>query len=157
MSTSPDSEIEVPSLGMALYGTQSRVTPDTEAHWRAAAQRRYTVPTCDDCGTHRWPLDLVCYACGSRRWSWQQVPGTGTVYTYTWIDSPTHPGNAGDNVVVVELDGTKGEPVRVPGWVLGVGQGELACGMPVEVDFEIINDHIGVPFWKPAGVPAAQG
>lgn len=149
MSDFADLDIELPPLGFALYGMQTRVPPETEGHWRAAAEGRFTVPTCDDCGTNRWPLDLVCYACGSNNWSWQTVPGTGTVFTYTWIDNPTHPGGEGDNVAVIELDGTKGDPVRVPGWVVGATYDELACGLPVVADFEIVADGIGVPFWKP--------
>jgi uncharacterized protein len=143
-------KIELPSLGMSLYGMMGGgIAPGTEGYWASAAEGTLSMPTCENCGTQRWPMELVCYACHSTDWSWNTVPGTGTVFTYTWIDSPTHPGTAGDNVVVVELDGTAGaDAVRVPGWVVDVEQGGLACGQPVVVDFEIVADGIGVPYWR---------
>jgi uncharacterized protein len=144
MSTS----LVVPSLGMALTGAES-ITPDTAGHWQAAAGGKFTVPTCEQCGTNYWPVTHVCYACGSRQWSWQPVPGTGTVYTFTWIDAPIHPSSELQNVAVIQLDGTKGEPVRVPGWVVGVDKTSLACDLAVEAEFETIAEGVAVPHWKP--------
>jgi hypothetical protein len=140
--------VMVPSLSMSLAGEQP-VTGETAPHWTAAAEGRFTVPTCDDCGTNRWPVSYACYVCGSRAWSWQPVPGTGTVYTYTWLDSPTHPTDELDNVSVIELDDTLGEPVRVPGWVVGVDKSTLVCGLPVEMGVDVIAEGVGVPHWVP--------
>ena len=141
-------QIVVPSLGMALTGQQP-ITPDTEGHWRAAADKVFTVPTCSNCGTNYWPISYVCYVCGSREWSWQRVAGTGTVYTYTWLDAPTHAIAELQNISVIELDDTKGEPVRVPGWVVGVDKDSLVCGMAVEADYEMIAEGLAVPHWRP--------
>jgi uncharacterized OB-fold protein len=141
-------DIRVPSIGMALMGAQP-ITPDTAGHWQAAAEGRFTVPTCDHCGTNYWPVTHVCYVCGSREWGWQPVGGTGTVYTYTWIDAPIHPTTRLQNIAVIELDGTKGEPVRVPGWVVGVDKDTLACAIPVEVEFDQVGEGVAVPYWRP--------
>jgi uncharacterized OB-fold protein len=140
--------VVVPSLGMALMGAQE-VTPDTAGHWEAAATGKFAVPMCGACGTHYWPVTHVCYACGSPEWSWQPVAGTGTVYTFTWIDAPTHPTDELQNVAVIQLDGTNGEPVRVPGWVVGVDKDSLVCDLPVEAEFVPVADGVGVPHWKP--------
>lgn len=146
------SDIRVPSLGMGLMGEGP---PDlvTEDHWRAASQGSFTVPTCDACATMYWPVVHACYRCGSSAWSWRPVPGTGHVYTYTWCDQPTRATGEVDNVVVVELDGVPGDPVRVPGWVAGVTREDLVCGLAVRVDFEPVADDIAVPYWRPR--PAA--
>ncbi len=141
-------QVLVPSLGMALMGSQP-ITPDTEGHWQAAAEGRFTVPTCDQCGTNYWPVTHVCFACGSREWTWQPVAGTGTVYTYTWIDAPTHPTSELQNISVIQLDATTGEPVRVPGWVVGVDKNTLVCELPVRVGFDPIADGVAVPYWQP--------
>jgi uncharacterized OB-fold protein len=141
-------QVLVPSLGMALQGSVP-VTPVTAGHWEAASRRVFTVPTCDDCGTQYWPVVQACYACGSQRWSWKPVPGTGRVYTYTWCDMATHPTAELENLAVIELDGTIGEPVRVPGWVVDVDKSTLACGLPVEADFETIAPGVAVPHWRP--------
>jgi uncharacterized OB-fold protein len=142
------SQIVVPSLGMALRGQQP-VTPDTEGHWQAAARGQFTVPTCSSCGTNYWPILHACYQCGSPEWSWQPVPGTGTVYSYTWMDMPTHDIDELQNIAVIELDGTTGEPVRVPGWVVDVDRDSLVCGLAVVAGFETIADGLAVPHWRP--------
>lgn len=141
-------QVLVPSLGMALAGAQP-ITPDTAGHWQAAAEGRFTVPTCDQCGTNYWPVTHVCFACGSREWSWVPVAGTGTVYTYTWIDAPTHPTSELQNISVIQLDATRGEPVRVPGWVVGVDKDTLVCELPVRAGFDPIADGVAVPYWQP--------
>jgi len=143
-----DRQILVPALGMALMGSQP-VTPDTAGHWQAASEGRFSVPTCSSCGTHYWPVVHACYACCSLEWSWQPVAGTGKVYTYTWVDAPTHPAAELDNLAVIELDGISGEPVRVPGWVVGVDKATLVCGLAVEADFQPVADAVSVPFWRP--------
>ena len=141
-------QILVPSLGMALTGAVP-VDGVTAGHWQAAAKGQFSVPTCDECGTNYWPVAHACYKCRSSRWSWQPVPGTGKVFTYTWCDAPTHPTEVLENLVVIELDGTSGEPVRVPGWMEGVDKETLVCGLPVEAVFETIAEGLAVPHWKP--------
>jgi uncharacterized OB-fold protein len=133
---------------MALMGSQP-VTPETAGHWEAAAQGKFTVPTCDKCGTNYWPVTHVCYACGAVAWSWQPVAGTGVVYTFTWLDAPTHPTSQLENIAVLQLDATKGEPLRVPGWVVGVDRQTLVCDLPVEAAFDILDHDVAVPYWKP--------
>ena len=142
-------DLLVPSLGMGLMGN-TVITAETEPHWRAAAEGKLTVPTCGSCGTNRWPVTHACYVCGSREWSWAEVPGRGKVFTYTWIDAPTHPTSKLENIAVIELDGTKGEPVRIPGWVVGVDKSTLRCDMPVLAEYETIAEGIAVPHWVPA-------
>ena len=88
------------------------VAPINEGMWRAAADGRVDVQRCSDCGAHRYPPTDGCYRCGSVQWEWSDLPGTGTVYTYTWVPTRTEPHNR-YNVAMVTLDGTDGDPVRV--------------------------------------------
>jgi hypothetical protein len=143
-------QLELPALGSPLFGGGTGVTPETEGHWRHAAEGRFSVVACQDCGWHRWPLSHACYHCFSTSWAWAPVPGMGSVYTYTWIEAPTHVGIELTNVVVVELDGTTGDPVRVPGWVVGTDRDALVCGLAVQADFEPVAEGVAVPFWRPA-------
>lgn len=140
-------EVLVPSLTMSLMGSQT-VDSVTEPHWTAAANGVFNVPRCDGCGYHRWPITHACYNCLSPEWSWDALPGTGTVFTFTWIDQPTHNTSELQNIAVIELDGTTGEPVRVPGWVVDVDKDALACDALVVAGFDIVSDGVGVPFWR---------
>lgn len=120
--------------------------------WKAAGQGRLVIQRCSDCRAHRHPPTAVCYRCQSDAWSWDEVPGTGRVFTYTWVYHPAHPGLAHlgvYNVAVVELDGTEGDPVRLVSNVLDVGTEALAIGMPVEVAFDPVDDHVALPVFRP--------
>ena len=120
--------------------------PVTEEHRRAASHSSF-----HRADVRRLRNDVL--ACGSSAWSWRPVPGAGHVYTYTWRDQPTRASEELDNVVVVELDGVPGDPVRVPGWVVGVAREDLVCGLTVQVDLEPVAKDIAVPYWRPR--PAA--
>jgi uncharacterized OB-fold protein len=112
------------------------VAPINEGMWRAAAAGRLVVQCCGACGAHRYPPADGCYRCGSLHWDWADLPGTGVIYTYIWI--PDGPGQY--NVVVVTLDGTEGDPVRILSNVVDAWHpDELEVGQAVEfraVEFE---------------------
>ncbi len=126
--------------------------PTTAGYWRAAREGRLVVQRCDGCGAHRHPPTEACYACQSLAWSWDEVPGTGWVYTYTWVDRPVAPYLAHlgvYNITVVELDGTQGEPVRVLTRVDGIDREQLRVGLQVEVGFQVLNDESALPIFTP--------
>ncbi len=93
------------------------VAPVNEGMWKAAAGGQLAVQRCAACGAHRYPPTDGCYRCSSRQWDWSTLPGTGTVYSYIWVPDRSRSAVEGRevlyNVVVVTLDGTEGEPVRV--------------------------------------------
>ena len=84
------------------------------------------------------------------------MPGTGRVYTYTWVDRPVAPQLAHlgvYNITVVELDGTRGEPVRVLTRIDDVARDDLAVGLEVEVGFEPLDDESALPIFHPRNHP----
>ncbi len=127
-------------------------TQITELFWKAAADGKLVIQRCDDCGCHRHTPTLACYRCQSQKWSWDEVSGRGSVFSYTWSHHPVHAGLADlgvYNVSVVELEGTQGDAVRLVTYVEGVEPGELTIGMPVEVAFDRVNDDIALPTFRP--------
>lgn len=122
--------------------------PLTEGYWRAAGQGRLVVQKCGDCGSHRWPPAWVCYACQSMKWDWDELPGTGTVFSYTWADQRPVPDMPLYNISIVEVDGAQGEPVRIMTRVVA-DRGVLDIGLPVEVVFEKFDAETALPFFKP--------
>ena len=74
--------------------------------WKAASEGRLDVQQCRECGAHRHPPTEGCYRCGSLDLDWATLPGTGTVFTYTWVAQPLHPAVESVvpyNVTVVEV------------------------------------------------------
>ena len=122
------------------------VAPVNEGMWRAADTNKLAVQRCQDCAAHRYPPSDGCYRCSSCRWEWAALPGTGVVYSYIWV--PGRPGAeaACYNVVIVTLDGTEGEPVRMLSNVVNAWDpDDLHVGQRVEV--------VGVPFADGLALP----
>jgi uncharacterized protein len=121
--------------------------PLTEGYWLAASQGRLVVQKCLDCGANRWSPAFVCYACQSMKWDWNELPGTGTVFSYTWADQAPIADIPLYNISVIEVDGTQGEPVRIMTRVLA-DKDTLRVGLPVEVTFERFDNETAIPFFK---------
>jgi uncharacterized OB-fold protein len=84
-------------------------------------------------------------------WKWDTVPGTGVVFTYTWVAHAIHPGVADRvpyNVVVIALDGITGDPVRVVSNVVDAAPDTLHVGARVVAAPERVNDEIGLPLFR---------
>ncbi|WP_166459348.1 Zn-ribbon domain-containing OB-fold protein [Amycolatopsis pithecellobii] len=47
------------------------------------AERKLELPRCTDCGTLIWYPRARCPHCMSENLAWEQLSGTGTVYSYT--------------------------------------------------------------------------
>lgn len=119
--------------------------------WRAGAAGRLDVQRCTACGAHRHPPTEGCYRCASLDWAWDTLPGTGTVFTYTWVAHPLHPATKDRvpyNVTVVEVDGASDEPVRIVSNVVDASHEELAVGRRVALACEPVADGIGLPRFR---------
>ncbi|MEB2317362.1 MAG: OB-fold domain-containing protein [Pseudomonadota bacterium] len=57
--------------------------PETGEFWAAAAQGRFLLRTCTDCGKAHWHPRVVCPLCGSQRLEWKQASGRGTLYAFS--------------------------------------------------------------------------
>ena len=119
--------------------------------WRAAAEGHLAVQRCTACGAHRHPPTEGCYRCRSLDWEWDTLPGTGRVFTYTWIVQALHPAieaAAPYNVTVVEVDGTEGEAVRLVTNVVDATDDTLRVGAAVTLACDRLAPEIGLPRFR---------
>ena len=124
--------------------------PTTAGFWLAAGEGRLVIQRCANCGQHRHPPTEVCYICQSLDWEWDEQPGTGTVFSYTWTDAPVVASLAElgpYNIAVIELDSTKGV-VRLLSRVVGIEREQLQVGIPVTVDFDPFTDDVALPVFR---------
>ncbi len=49
---------------------------------------RLVAPRCTNCGTFRLPPPPFCFVCQHRDVEWVELPGTGTVYSFTVVRHP---------------------------------------------------------------------
>jgi hypothetical protein len=67
----------------ALPAPDPVVERDAAPYWEATREHRLVLPRCTDCATHIWYPRGFCPACGSFAVEWVDVPGTGTVYSFS--------------------------------------------------------------------------
>ena len=123
--------------------TESFADERTEPFWLAAVEGRVIASRCDSCGTFILPPKPYCFNCLGESFTWVDLPGTGTIYTFTIIRHPLHPGLK--DVVpyvsgVIDLDGTQGAGARLFGNIIGCAPEEMRIGDKVEVAFEPLSD-----------------
>ena len=137
----------------SLSSLRIRPLPDdlTRPFWEATRLHKLSIQRCQACGRVNHPPQIVCGWCSSPDLSFEEVPGTGRLYSYT---SAPHRGVAAGATaeyinIVVELDVQEGilMVARVPGGV----PSWLKIGQPLHVRFETLDDSdVVLPQFDPS-------
>jgi uncharacterized protein len=110
------------------------INDDNCAFWTGGRDRRLMIATCDDCGYRTHPPGPRCPRCYADRVTPRAVSGRGSVYSFTVNRRAWSPGLEVPYVIaVVELPEQAG--LRLLTNIVGVAPGDVAIGMPVEVEF----------------------
>jgi uncharacterized OB-fold protein len=120
--------------------------------WDAALAGRLECSRCDNCGTFIMTPQPRCFVCQHAEFSFVELPGTGTIYTYTVVRHPLRPQLA--EVVpyvsaIVELDGTQGAGARMQFNVINCDPDKVRIGDKVRVLFDKVSDTLAVPRCEP--------
>ncbi len=125
---------------------------ETAGWWEACAAHRLVVQRCTACGATRHPPGPVCPRCRVTTAEWAELPGTGTVYTFTVVRQAFLPSLAQTVpyvVAAVEPDGGGG--ARMVSNVVGCDPEEVSVGMEVEVVWEDMGPELALPRFRPRG------
>jgi hypothetical protein len=110
----------------------------SEPYWRGAEDGRLVLPRCEH-GHLSYPPGPACPQCGSRDLTPTDVPGAGTVYSFTVVRQTADPAFADDLPYVVALVEVDAQPgLRLLTNIVDVDPDAdpLDIGMPVEAVFE---------------------
>lgn len=126
------------------------VKRDIKDFWDACKRHELVIQRCKDCGTFRHTPRPMCHNCSSMNTENVVVSGKGTVYSYTIVTHPVHPGfmEVPYAVVLVELPDAGG--VRMVSNIVDCPPEEVRIGMPVEVCFDDVTEEITLPRFKRA-------
>jgi uncharacterized OB-fold protein len=124
----------------------------SQPFWDAALEGRLSVAKCDACGTFVFPAEPFCFNCQNDAFTYTDLPGTGTIYTFTVVRHPLAPQLA--EVVpfvsgVVELDGTQGAGSRIIANIVDVDPETVQIGDKVRIRFDKVSDTYAVPRFVP--------
>jgi len=130
----------------------------TQPFWDAALEGRLVVPQCGNCGTFVLTPQPFCFNCQAQAFEWVELPGTGTIYTFTVVRHPLAPSLA--DVVpfvsgIVELDGTQGAGARMMLNITDCDPETVKVGDKVEIWFDKVSDTYARPRARPVPAPAA--
>jgi uncharacterized protein len=125
----------------------------TQPFWDAALKGILTAPQCTNCGTFVLPPAPYCFNCQGVTFDWIELPGTGTVFSFTVVRHPLRPALAA--IVpfvsgVVDLDGTQGAGARMLANIIDCDPDTIKIGDPVRVVFEQVSETYAVPRFAPA-------
>jgi uncharacterized OB-fold protein len=120
----------------------------TQPFWDAATEGRLIAPRCTVCGTVVLPPQPFCFACQSQAFEWIDLPGTGTIYTFTVVRHPLAPHLA--DVVpyvsgVIELDGTQGAGARLMLNITDADPDAVKIGDKVLIWFDQVSETLPLP------------
>ena len=117
---------------------------ETEPFWSAVQERKLMMPKCDACGTIAFPPTVACGACEKTQFTWRQMSGDGTVYSFVVYHRVYHPAFADKvpyAVAVVDLD----EGPRIISNIVNMPPAEVTCDMPVRVVYDEVRDGYLIP------------
>lgn len=125
----------------------------TQPFWDAALQGKLVCAKCTKCGTFRLPPHPRCFKCQHDAIEWTELPGTGTIYTFTIVRHPLAPHLKEVVPFVsgcIELDGTQGAGARMICNVTDVVPEDVKIGDKVRIWFDKVSDTYAVPRFRPA-------
>ncbi|HER20433.1 MAG TPA: DNA-binding protein [Chromatiales bacterium] len=130
-----------------------QLTDSNRFFWTSGEDGRLRFLRCDDCANFVHPPSPVCDKCLSRQLQPAAVSGRATLVGFTvnhqqWLPMMEPPYIIG----LVEIEEQEG--VRLTTNIVDCEEFRLRVGMPVEVDFEHIED-VYLPVFRPRG--EAQG
>ncbi len=154
------------------YRGMQLIVPDNDSEFRgyfeAARAHKLVMKKCSGCNLLRYPPGSGCPWCMSLDWTWQEVSGKGTIYSYEIIVHAIQPGFRDFTpypVVVVELDEQRGVPTEHEGLRLVANlvddqfnpeaEANVAIGKRVEVVFQDLSDDFSLPQFKLSDEPPA--
>ena len=116
-------------------------------------EERLVAPRCTNCGTFRLPPPPICFVCQHRDVEWVELPGTGTVYSFTVVRHPLRPDaqrvGARTPPAIIELDGTQGAGARMIANIIDCDVETLRIGDRVEIVWEHVSDEMAVFRFRP--------
>jgi uncharacterized OB-fold protein len=144
------------------YRGMSLVVPDNDSEWREfyahCRAHRLVMRACAACGLMRYPPSPACPWCTGLHWTWHEVSGRGTIYSYEVVVHAIQPGFRDATpyaIVLVELDEQRGVPspeeaLRVVANLVRPDGGmedaaNVAIGKRVRVVFQDLAGHLALP------------
>lgn len=127
---------------------QPGTTRDTRFFWEGVAEGKLLIQRCSGCQALRHPPGPMCPHCGDLAWDSVEASGRGVVYSFVVAHHPPIPPfDYPHPIALVELE----EGTRFVADLVGIEPGDVAIGMPVELEFHAPDGEQQLPCFRPTG------
>jgi uncharacterized protein len=125
---------------IASFKSPTDRSPYSDPFWAGLARQVFVVQQCRSCGHITHPPGPVCTNCLSPDLDNTELPGTGTVYSYTVTHRAMHPEFEADVPYVLAYVRLDDGPMIVS-WLREVDIATDLIDLRVRATFERIDDH----------------
>ena len=128
------------------------ITRDNAFFWKGVRQGELLIQRCARCQRLRHPPGPMCPACRSLEWDTLAASGGGEVYSFVLhYHPPIPPFEPGHPVAVIQLE----EGTRLVSDLVGIEPEAVRIGIPVQVEFNRVDDELILPQFRPLAGPVA--
>lgn len=124
-------------------------SPESEPFWEAARRHELLLPYCAACAQFFFYPRKFCPRCFSWEIEWRVCSGRGTLYSFAIQYRPQMIGFTPPYVTaIIQLE----EGPRMMTTLVGIDPDPalIKCDMPVEIEWQDVNDEIALPLFRPA-------
>ena len=121
----------------------------TQPFWDAAAKGQLVGYKCTTCGTFVMPPQPFCFNCQNRSFEWVELPGTGTIYSFTVVRQNGIPPFNEQVPFVVALVDLEESGARFVAQLPTVAPEDARIGARVRVRFRPANDRVAFADFVP--------
>jgi uncharacterized OB-fold protein len=136
------------TIGIAAAPPAPVPDEDSAPYWAALREHRVQLQTCTSCARRSFPPVPACPYCANPETRWEEVPATGSIYSFITVHRAFDPAFAGDVpyvIATVDLDAG----VRMVGRLTGAP----AIGARVAHEFVDHGTWTELRFRPEAGLP----
>ena len=116
--------------------------PEMHPFWAAAAQGRFLMPRCVECGKFHWHPRAVCPFCRSSALEWVPSAGAGTIFSYSIARTASPPH------VIAFVQSQEGPVILTR--IIDCDPEEIRIDLPVKVRLVAVPEGRTMPFFAPA-------
>lgn len=134
---------------MTALQPQTGPLPHASSHlsvpfWQGCQSRELRYQRCDACGLANFPPTEHCRQCLAAELQWANSAGLGEIYSWTVVYRPVTPEFEPPYApAIITLD----EGYQMLTNIVGVSPEDLAIGMRVRVQFQVVGPDVTLPYF----------
>jgi uncharacterized OB-fold protein len=125
------------------------ITADNELFWQSTKAHAMKLQRCNRCEQFWYYPGPVCRHCSARDWTWTEVSGRGSIYSYSVLERAKGNPFEADVPIAIILVRLEEGPVMMSN-LIEYDPSDLAIDAPVILDYEDVDETVTLAVFRPA-------